>query len=326
MPVSELLKPKPVGYSETGENRARLVLEPMERGYGSTLGVALSGILLKAMGGLAIDAIRIEGVDSPNAAKDDLVESVVELVMNIKSVAVSGNGPVAAPIWLTLEHKGEGEVTAREIECPEGISIVNPDCVICHLQGDKAAISMKLRVLQGAGYVPAGSSLHMPADQDGEILIDASYSPVRRFVYEVESARVEQRTDLDKLVIDIETDGTVTPDKALMSAAESLGASLANLVNRDDMAREAMAPAAPPMPDPVLMQLVDDLELTVRSANCLKQESIIYIGDLVQRTEVELLKTPNLGKKSLTEIKDVLAQRGLSLGMRVANWPPPGLK
>ena len=207
-----------------------------------------------------------------------------------------------------------------------GISFPNPDAHICTLKGAKAALSMKIRVSYGRGYVPASSDAHIPAQSENEILIDASFSPVRRFVYEVESARVEQRTDLDRLVINIETDGTVAPEAVLMQGADLLRDHLCELVDQEEVSERSMAPAAPPMPDPVLMQLVDDLELTVRSANCLKAESIIYIGDLVQRTEVELLKTPNLGKKSLTEIKDVLAQRGLSLGMRLTNWPPPNLR
>ncbi len=208
----------------------------------------------------------------------------------------------------------------------QNISVVDPNATICTLKGAKASLSMKLRVLFGRGYVLASSDEHIPAREDGEILIDAAFCPIRRFVYEVESARVEQRTDLDRLIIDIETNGSITPDQALMDGARLLSDHLVNLVDKEDVTEHTVAPSAPPLPDPVLMLSVEDLELTVRSANCLKAEQIYYIGDLVQRTEVELLKTPNLGKKSLTEIKDVLAQRGLSLGMRLANWPPANLR
>ncbi len=326
MSVCELLKPKPVSFAETGTNSARIVLEPLERGFGNTLGVALSGILLKTLPGFAVDAIRIEGIDSVNAAKDDMKESVFELIMNLKELAFSGPADFAAPVWIPVRRIGAGTITAGDLKLPQGMSVADPLAPVCTMIGDKAMLSLEFRLARGQGYVLASDDKHIPPQSEKDILIDANFCPVRRFVYEVESARVEQRTDLDRLVINIETDGTVAPDQALMQAAELLDAPLENLVDKEDVAERALAPAAPPMPDPVLMQPVDDLELTVRSANCLKAEQIIYIGDLVQRTEVELLKTPNLGKKSLTEIKDVLAQRGLTLGMRVPNWPPQGLR
>ncbi len=324
--VVELLKPKPVDYTEISANHAHLVLEPLERGFGYTLGVALSGILLKTLSGSAVDAFQIAGVKDVNSSKDDLVESLFDVVMNLKSLAVSTKEPLTEPVWLTIDRRGEGEVHASDIVCPENISFVDPEARICTLKGAKASLSMKLRITSGQGYVMATSDLHVPAESEDVILIDANYCPVRRYVYEVESARVEQRTDLDRLVIDLETDGTIAPEVALMNASNLICDSIVNIVDKDEISEHVSAPVAPPMPDPVLMQLVDDLELTVRSANCLKAESIIYIGDLVQRTEVELLKTPNLGKKSLNEIKDVLAQKGLSLGMRVANWPPASIK
>ncbi|MCI6905731.1 MAG: DNA-directed RNA polymerase subunit alpha [Succinatimonas sp.] len=326
MSVVELLKPKPVNYNEISPNHARLALEPLERGFGYTLGVALSGILLKTLSGTAVDAFQMAGVKDINSSKDDLEETLFDVVMNLKSLAITSKEPLTEPVWLTIERRGEGEVHASDIVCPENLSFVDPEARICTLKGAKASLSMKLRITSGQGYVMTTSDKHVPAESEDVVLIDANYCPIRRFVYEVESARVEQRTDLDKLVLDIETNGTVAPEVALMNASNLLCDCIGNIVNKEEISERVSAPAAPPMPDPVLMQLVDDLELTVRSANCLKAESIIYIGDLVQKTEVELLKTPNLGKKSLNEIKDVLAQRNLSLGMRVANWPPVSLR
>ena len=326
MSVVELLKPKPVDYTEVSPNHARLVLEPLERGFGYTLGVALSGILLKTLSGTAVDAFQMAGVKDVNSSKDDLVESIFEVVMNLKSLAIASQEPLTEPVWLSIDKRGEGEVHASDIVCPENLSFVDPEARICTLKGAKASLSMKLRISSGQGYVMTTSDKHIPADAENVILIDANYCPIRRYVYEVESARVEQRTDLDRLVIDLETNGTIAPEVALMNASNLICECMDNIIDKEEISERVSAPVAPPMPDPVLMQPVEDLELTVRSANCLKAESIIYIGDLVQRTEVELLKTPNLGKKSLNEIKDVLAQRNLSLGMRVANWPPPGLR
>ena len=326
MSVVELLKPKPVNYTEISPNHARLVLEPLERGFGYTLGVALSGSLLKTLSGTAVDAFQMAGVKDVNSSKDDLVESIFEVVMNLKSLAIASQEPLTEPVWLSIDKRGEGEVHASDIVCPENLSFVDPEARICTLKGAKASLSMKLRISSGQGYVMTTSDKHIPADAENVILIDANYCPIRRYVYEVESARVEQRTDLDRLVIDLETNGTIAPEVALMNASNLICECMDNIIDKEEISERVSAPVAPPMPDPVLMQPVEDLELTVRSANCLKAESIIYIGDLVQRTEVELLKTPNLGKKSLNEIKDVLAQRNLSLGMRVANWPPPGLR
>ena len=320
--VCELLQPKPVGFTELGPNRVRITLEPLERGFGNTIGVALSGILLNTLPGYAIDAFSIDGVEDLTSVKEDLVESLVEVVMNLKTVAITSSSQLNGPVWCSLNKQGEGAVHASDIVCPEGLSIVNPDALICHLKGDMASLSMNLRVVYGQGYVVANSPKHLPAKEEKEILIDAAFCPINRYVYEVESARVEQRTDLDRLVIEIETNGTINPDEALMKSADLLCNHMTNLVNKEDIPERSSTPATPPLPDPVLLQTVEDLELTVRSANCLKAEEILYIGDLVQRTEVELLKTPNLGKKSLTEIKDVLASRGLTLGMRIPNWVP----
>lgn len=325
--VCELLKkPGKATFTEVGKNQARIVLEPLERGFGYTLGGALNSVLLKILSGVAVDAIRIAGVKNLGSVKPDLVESLFEVVMNCKNLAVRAEVPLNAPVWLTLEKKGEGPVRAADIVCPEGITLVNPEALICTLKGADASLSMGLRAAAGRGYVVAGADEHIPAGAEDEILIDASFTPIQRFVYDVEAARQGGSTDLDRLVIQIQTNGVIAPDFALMQAALLLKDCIANIINKKEVSERIKAPAVPPLPDPVLMQPVDDLELTVRSANCLKAEQIIFIGDLVQRTEVELLKAPNLGKKSLTEIKDVLAQRGLSLGMRIANWPPPGLK
>lgn len=326
MSVCDLLKPKPVEFTELGPNRVRITLEPLERGYGNTIGVALSGVLLKTFPGYAVDAFQIEGVKDLNSVKEDMVESVIEVVMNLKTLAITSSHQIQGPIWFSLNKQGEGVVLAGDITCPDGMSIVDPDAPICTLKGAKASLSMNLRVVYGRGYVVANSPDHLPVKEENEILIDAAFCPIARYVYEVESARVEQRTDLDRLVIELETNGTITPDEALKQSADLLCEQITNLVDKEDIPERNSAPASPPLPDPVLLQPVEDLELTVRSANCLKAEEIFYIGDLVQRTEVELLKTPNLGKKSLTEIKDVLAARGLSLGMRVPNWPPQNLQ
>lgn len=326
MSVSELLKPKPISFTELGDNHARIVLEPLERGFGNTLGVALSDILLKTLPGYAVDAITIDGIESLNSNKDDIAESLFELVMNVKNLAFQVDEAVSTPFYVTVDKTGEIAVKASDLVCPEGVNPVNPEAHICTLKGTQASLSMKLRVVSGNGYVPVDSNKHLLSGSSNELLIDASFCPIRRFVYEVESARVEQRTDLDRLVIEIETNGSISPDQALMLGSELLCDHMVNLIIQEDETERAMTPVAPPMPDPELLKSVDDLELTVRSANCLKTEQINYIGDLVQRTEVELLKTPNLGKKSLTEIKDVLAQRGLSLGMRLTNWPPPNLR
>ena len=298
MSVVELLKPKPVNYTEISPNHARLVLEPLERGFGYTLGVALSGILLKTLSGTAVDAFQMAGVKDVNSSKDDLVESIFEVVMNLKSLAIASQEPLTEPVWLSIDKRGEGEVHASDIVCPENLSFVDPEARICTLKGAKASLSMKLRISSGQGYVMTTSDKHIPADAENVILIDANYCPIRRYVYEVESARVEQRTDLDRLVIDLETNGTIAPEVALMNASNLICECMDNIIDKEEISERVSAPVAPPMPDPVLMQPVEDLELTVRSANCLKAESIIYIGDLVQRTEVELLKTPNLGKKS----------------------------
>jgi DNA-directed RNA polymerase subunit alpha len=258
------------------------------------------------------------------SAIEGVQEDVIEILLNLKGVALVMNGKDEAE--LTLTASGAGVVTAGDIQTDHDIEIRNPEHVICTVTGDQPMM-IRVVVQRGRGYSPA--DFRADSDEEtrsiGRLQLDASFSPIRRVSYVVDSARVEQRTDLDKLVIDLETNGTIDPEEAIRRAATILQQQLAVFVDLEGQTQAAAAEAADEV-DPILLRPVDDLELTVRSANCLKAENIYYIGDLVQRTEVELLKTPNLGKKSLTEIKDVLASRGLSLGMRLENWPPASLK
>lgn len=322
--VNEFLTPRVIKVDEKSQTRALVTLEPLERGFGHTLGNALRRILLSSMPGCAVTEVEIDGVLHEYSAIEGVQEDVIEILLNLKGVALVMNGKDEAE--LTLTASGAGVVTAGDIQTDHDIEIRNPEHVICTVTGDQP---MMIRVVaqRGRGYSPADSR----ADSDeetrsiGRLQLDASFSPIRRVSYVVDSARVEQRTDLDKLVIDLETNGTIDPEEAIRRAATILQQQLAVFVDLEGQTQAAAAEAADEV-DPILLRPVDDLELTVRSANCLKAENIYYIGDLVQRTEVELLKTPNLGKKSLTEIKDVLASRGLSLGMRLENWPPASLK
>ncbi len=323
--VSEFLKPRIVNVQAVNERRAKVSLEPLERGFGHTLGNALRRILLSSMPGSAIVEAEIEGVLHEYSAIEGVQEDVLEILLNLKDVAIDMEDRDEAS--LTLKAKGPGTVTAGDIELSHGVAIANPELVVAHLT-DKGALDMILKVRRGRGYEPA-SIRDNSAGEDrpiGQLQLDATYSPVRRVAYAVEAARVEQRTDLDRLVIDIETDGTIDPEDAIRRSATIMQDQLTAFVKLDETAGSEEVPETtePPV-DPILLRPVDDLELTVRSANCLKAENIFLIGDLIQRTEVELLKTPNLGKKSLTEIKDVLATRGLSLGMRLENWPPENI-
>ncbi|MEC7009725.1 MAG: DNA-directed RNA polymerase subunit alpha [Pseudomonadota bacterium] len=322
--VNEFLTPRVIKVDEKSQTRALVTLEPLERGFGHTLGNALRRILLSSMPGCAVTEVEIDGVLHEYSAIEGVQEDVIEILLNLKGVALVMNGKDEAE--LTLTASGAGVVTAGDIQTDHDIEIRNPEHVICTVTGDQP-LMIRVVAQRGRGYSPADSR----ADSDeetrsiGRLQLDASFSPIRRVSYVVDSARVEQRTDLDKLVIDLETNGTIDPEEAIRRAATILQQQLAVFVDLEGQTQAAAAEAADEV-DPILLRPVDDLELTVRSANCLKAENIYYIGDLVQRTEVELLKTPNLGKKSLTEIKDVLASRGLSLGMRLENWPPASLK
>jgi DNA-directed RNA polymerase subunit alpha len=312
--VNEFLTPRVIKVDEKSTTRALVTLEPLERGFGHTLGNALRRILLSSMPGCAVTEVEMEGVQ----------EDVIEILLNLKGVALVMNGKDEAE--LTLSASGAGVVTAGDIQVDHDIEIRNPEHVICTVTGDQP-LMIRVVAQRGRGYSPADSRVDTDDETRsiGRLQLDASFSPIRRVSYVVDSARVEQRTDLDKLVIDLETNGTIDPEEAIRRAATILQQQLAVFVDLEGQTQAAAAEAADEV-DPILLRPVDDLELTVRSANCLKAENIYYIGDLVQRTEVELLKTPNLGKKSLTEIKDVLASRGLSLGMRLENWPPASLK
>ena len=322
--VNEFLTPRQIKVDTVSSTRAKITLEPLERGFGHTLGNALRRILLSSMPGCAVVEVEIDGVLHEYSALEGVQEDVIEILLNLKGLAVKMHERDEAT--LTLSKKGPGVVTAADIQLDHDVEIINGDHVIANL-ADKGSLDLKLRIARGRGYEAADSRFD---DEDetrsiGRLQLDALYSPVRRVSYVVENARVEQRTDLDKLIIELETNGTLDPEEAIRRCATILQHQLAAFVELQAEVEQVEDKDEDEV-DPILLRPVDDLELTVRSANCLKAESIYYIGDLIQRTEVELLKTPNLGKKSLTEIKDVLAQRGLSLGMRLDNWPPASLK
>lgn len=322
----ELMTPRHIDVQQVSSTRAKVVLEPLERGFGHTLGNALRRILLSSMPGCAVVEAEIDGVLHEYSAINGIQEDVIEILLNLKLLAVVMHGNKDRAV-LTLNKKGIGAVTASDIQADGDIEIKNPDHVICHINSNTGSINMRLVVARGRGYQPVDNR-SLDEDENrtiGRLQLDASFSPVIRISYVVESARVEQRTDLDKLIIDMETNGTINPEEAIRRAATILQQQLAVFVDLESE-KESRPSKQHDEVDPVLLRPVDDLELTVRSANCLKAENIYYIGDLIQRTEVELLKTPNLGKKSLTEIKDILASRGLSLGMRLENWPPAGLR
>ena len=320
--VSEFLKPRVVNVQAISERHAKISLEPLERGFGHTLGNALRRILLSSMPGAAVVQVEIEGVLHEYTTIEGVQEDVLEMLLNLKDLAITLHSRDSAT--LALKKKGPGPVLASDIELGHDVEIANPNYVIANLT-KAGELNMTLDVARGRGYQPAAVRMGSAGEDRpiGKLQLDATFTPVRRVAYLVEAARVEQRTDLDRLVIDLETDGTLDPETAIRLAANILRDQLSVFVDLKEgtSAESPMREAEPPI-DPILVRPVDDLELTVRSANCLKAENIFLIGDLIQRTEVELLKTPNLGKKSLTEIKDVLATRGLSLGMRLENWPP----
>ncbi|MES2686842.1 MAG: DNA-directed RNA polymerase subunit alpha [Pseudomonadota bacterium] len=324
---TNLLKPKTISVEQLAANRAKVTLEPFERGYGHTLGNALRRVLLSSMVGHAATEVTIAGVLHEYSSIDGVQEDVVNILLNLKGVVFKLHN--RDEVTLSLRKDGEGPVTAADIQTPHDVEIINPEHVIVNLShGGK--IDMQIKVENGRGYVPG--TMRRYGDEStksiGRIVLDASFSPVKRVSYTVESARVEQRTDLDKLVLEIETNGAVTAEDAVRASAKILVEQLAvfaQLEGNELAAFDAPVQRSSQQFDPILLRPVDELELTVRSANCLKAENIYYIGDLIQRTENELLKTPNLGRKSLNEIKEVLASRGLTLGMRLESWPPAGL-
>jgi DNA-directed RNA polymerase subunit alpha len=323
---TNLLKPKAINVEPLGLNRAKVTLEPFERGYGHTLGNALRRVLLSSMVGYAPTEVTIAGVLHEYSTIDGVQEDVVHIMLNLKGVVFRLHS--RDEVTLVLRKDGEGPVTAADIQAPHDVEIINPNHVIANLShGGK--LDMQIKVEKGRGYVP-GNIRRFGEESSksiGRIVLDASFSPVSRVSYTVESARVEQRTDLDKLVMEINTNGAISPEEAIRASAKILVEQLAVFAQLESS--EIAAFNEPQNRntqfDPILLRPVDELELTVRSANCLKAENIYYIGDLIQRTETELLKTPNLGRKSLNEIKEVLASRGLTLGARLENWPPQGL-
>ena len=324
---TNLLKPKTINVEQLSANRAKVTLEPFERGYGHTLGNALRRVLLSSMVGHAATEVTIAGVLHEYSSIDGVQEDVLNILLNLKGVVFKLHN--RDEVTLSLRKDGEGPVTAADIQTPHDVEIINPEHVIVNLShGGK--IDMQIKVENGRGYVPG--TMRRYGDEStksiGRIVLDASFSPVKRVSYVVESARVEQRTDLDKLVLEIETNGAVSAEDAVRASAKILVEQLAvfaQLEGNELAAFDAPVQRSSQQFDPILLRPVDELELTVRSANCLKAENIYYIGDLIQRTENELLKTPNLGRKSLNEIKEVLASRGFTLGMRLESWPPAGL-
>ncbi|WP_028309902.1 DNA-directed RNA polymerase subunit alpha [Derxia gummosa] len=323
--MQSILKPRAIEVETIAPNVARVTMEPFERGYGHTLGNALRRVLLSSMVGFAPTEVSIAGVVHEYSTIDGMQEDVVDLLLNLKGVTFKLHNRDEAIV--TLKKDAPGVVTAGDIDVSHDVEIINPDHVIAHLTAG-GKLDMQIKVERGRGYVPGTMrNLGEEYKQIGRIVLDASFSPVRKVSYAVESARVEQRTDLDKLVMHIETNGVITPEEAIRQSARILVDQLSVFAALEGMADTTVrAEAGRPTVDPILLRPVDDLELTVRSANCLKAENIFYIGDLIQRTENELLKTPNLGRKSLNEIKEVLASRGLSLGMKIDNWPPVGIE
>ncbi len=322
--VADFLRPRVIKVDRISATHSKVTLEPLERGFGHTLGNALRRILLSSMPGAAITEVQIEGVLHEYTGHPGVKEDVIDILLNLKNVAIRLHSGESAT--LTLKKKGPGKVTAGDIKIDHNVEIANPELHLATLMDD-GDLDMTLTVTSGRGYVPA-----LRADDDseetdtiGSLRLDAVYSPVRQVSYRVEDARVEQRTDLDKLIFELETDGTIEPEEAIRRTSTILYDQLHSFVDLEDTTEDDDKNAEADI-DPVLLRPVEDLELTVRSANCLKAENVHYIGDLIQRSEMELLKTPNLGKKSLNEIKDVLAAHGLSLGMRLENWPPASLQ
>lgn len=322
MQSSGLLKPRIIDVQSLSPVHAKVVMEPFERGYGHTLGNALRRILLSSMPGFAATEVSIDGVLHEYSTIDGVQEDVVDILLNLKGVVFKLHNREEAVLQLSKD--GEGVVRAGDIIVSHDVEIINPDHVIAHISAG-GKLAMELKVEKSCGYVPGNlRQIDEGSKSIGKLVLDASFSPIRRVSYFVESARVEQRTDLDKLIVEIETNGVIEPEEAIRNAARILMDQLSVFADLEGTALPVEHQKTVQV-DPLLLRPVDDLELTVRSANCLKAENIYYIGDLIQRTENELLKTPNLGRKSLNEIKEVLAARGLTLGMKLENWPPAGL-
>jgi len=324
--INEMLTPNVLKVQFDAPNHSKVVLEPLERGFGHTLGNALRRILISSMPGAAITEVMIDGVLHEYSTIEGVEEDVVNILLNLKDVAVRMSAGQSAT--LVLNKVGPCQVTAGDIELTHGVEIVNPELVIANLN-ENGKLSMTLTVEKGVGFHSTDSFVRNYDDEVvgksiGKLKIDNTFSPVKKVSYTVENTRVENRTDLDKLTIDLQTNGTLDPEEAIRISASILQLQLHAFVDMRFEESQSVKKETNTF-DPALLKSVDDLELTVRSANCLKAENILYIGDLVQKSEGELLKTPNLGKKSLTEIKDVLAARSLSLGMKLENWPPENL-
>lgn len=318
----DFLTPREIAVETVSPFHAKITLEPLERGFGHTLGNTLRRILLSSMPGAAIVEVKIDGVLHEYSTIPGVQEDVVEILLNLKGIAIRMHG--RHEVTLKLSKTGPGPVTAGDIEPEHDVEVVNPHHVLAHLN-ESGALNMTLKIMLGRGYQPAVVRNRKTEGKTsiGVLHLDASFSPVRRVAYTVENARVEQRTDLDKLVIDLETNGTLDPEEAIRRSATILQQQLAAFVDLQSAPLVQEKSSAEDAVNPIYYRPVDDLELTVRSANCLKAENIFFIGDLVQRTEADLLKTPNLGKKSLTEIKNVLAAHGLALGTKIDGWRTP---
>lgn len=323
MEINQFLKPKVVKVEEISINRSKITLEPLERGFGYTLGNALRRILLSSMTGAAPTEVNIKGILHEYSTKIGIEEDIINILLNIKNINFILEDK--DEVILKLKKTGNGVVRASDIELSNNVTIVNPNALIANLN-ENGELDMLIKVKKGRGY--ESSSHRENADERkniGWLQLDASYSPINNVSYKVENARVEKRTNLDKLILELETNGTINPEEAVRQAAQILLDQLCiffNLKIKKDIEEKKVEDTF----DPMLLRSVDELEFTVRSANCLKTENIHYIGDLIQKTEMELLKTPNLGKKSLNEIKDILASRNLFLGKKITNWPPEKLK
>ena len=317
--VIDLLVPTEIQVEDINETTSKITLEPLERGFGHTLGNALRRILLSSMPGAAITDVKIEGISHEYSTIEGIREDVIDILLNLKDMPVNLLEGTSAEI--KLDMAGPSEVTASSFEVPGNVELVNPDHHVASLV-DKVNLTLTATVKTGRGYEPAD----LRGEEEtlvGALKVDASFSPVKRVAYSVENARFEKRTDLDKLIVELETDGTLNPKEAIEHSATIMQQQLAAFVNLDAIAEQEAKKEQNDF-DPLLMRSIEELELTVRSTNCLKAESIFLIGDLIQRSEFDLLKTPNLGKKSLNEIKDVLASKGFALGTTIDNWPPMG--
>lgn len=320
--LAKLLRPRVVEVDERSDYSAKIIIEPLERGFGHTLGNAFRRILLSSIPGCAITEVNIDGVQHEFSTLEGVREDVVEILLNLKTLSFIM--PDRDEAELSIKATG-GTVTAADIQLPDGVEVANPEQVICNLD-KKASITMHMTVEKGVGYEPSTNRVNSEESRPiGQLVLDASFCPVKRVSYDVDNARLHQKTNLDKLTLDIDTDGSISAEDAVRTAARILVEQMAIFI---DFKIETTVEEKEEVEklNPILLKPIDELELTVRSANCLKAENIQYIGDLIQRTEVELLKTPNLGKKSLNEIKAVLSEMGLTLGVRLENWPPAAIR